>query len=312
MELLGIFNFGESATVPSPEYEKFYQGAIRKLERAPAVKMSIQEQRKSFEDSVGSYEADPDIQLQRSHLGAIPVLEVAAPKIQRQNTILFFHGGGYRVGSSWSHRDLMGRLSRASHSLVIGVDYRLAPEHPFPAALEDGLAAYQALLQKVSSSKHLSLVGVSAGGGLALALMLALKQRNEPLPACYVGICPWVDLTLSGVTLETNRGKDLITKERLKEARDAYCQNHDPKAPFISPTFGDLSHLPPLLIQAGGREVLLSEIESLAQRAKKQGTSVHYEQWPDMLHAWHLFSRDFPEGREAIQKIGDWMIRHHR
>lgn len=192
---------------------------------------------------------------------------------------------------------------------MLGIGYRLAPEHPFPGALEDAMTAYHWLLHHPYPSSHILFAGDSAGGGLALSLCLQAKLEKAPLPAACICICPWVDLAMTGKSYETNKGKDFLRPASLAFAAKMYCNGKDPKNPLISPYYGDLRGLPPLLIQTGESELLLDEAVAIAEKAKKSGVDTVLEKWPEMVHTWHLFARELPEGRDAIEEIGKFVKR---
>lgn len=282
--------------MPSQEYLDFYQKLIAKALPADAP---IEEVRAGFEKWMADYPPPPEIRFEEFSIGQLPACWAFAPGVHRQPVVLFFFGGAFSAGSVRSHRGLIGRIGAASGCAVLGIDYRLAPEHPFPAALEDAMTAYRWLLHHPYPHNQIALAGSSAGGGLLLSLMLRLKLEKMPLPAAGVCICPWVDLSKRAYA---NR-KDLLRPDRLIKSAEMYAGRRDPKDPFISPLYGDLSDLPPLFIQTGTRELLYEEIVALGQKVE----NAQFEKWPDMIHCWHLFANQLPEGREAIEKIGQFL-----
>jgi monoterpene epsilon-lactone hydrolase len=291
----------------SREYRAFYEKIVSNPSGAVDPTQTVEELRCRFEEWLAMFPPEPDVEWKTISFGGLRAVEGSAPNVDRNRILLFFHGGAYNAGSNASHRDLMGRLSRACALPVLGVDYRLAPEHPFPAALQDASASYDFLLQKGYTPSQIVLGGSSAGGGLLLALMLYLKQQGRPLPSSAVCISPWVDLTQSGDTFQSNEGRDLIRARRLESSASMYCQGEDRKDPLLSPLYGDLEGLPPLLIQVGTYELLFDQIQAFAKKAKKQKVAVTLEIWPEMLHSWPLFASAFPEGAQAIEKIGEWV-----
>jgi monoterpene epsilon-lactone hydrolase len=191
---------------------------------------------------------------------------------------------------------------------VLSVDYRLAPEHPHPAAVEDATAAYRFLLDTGISPGNLAIGGDSAGGGLTVACLIALRDAGLPLPAAGVCISPWVDLTQSGESMDSKADEDpMVSREALQVMANAYLGGGDPKEATASPLFADLAGLPPLLIQVGTAETLLDDATRLAERAKSQGVDVTLEAWEEMIHVWHAFAVLLPEGRQAIERIGEFL-----
>ncbi len=288
----------------NPQTEKFYQTL---LARTPKGDLSIAQIRFGFEKLMKDFPAQPDVHFQLLSIGKLSAAWVHAPGCTREKVILFFHGGGYISGSFHSHQDLIGRLAKATGCDVLAVDYRLAPEHPFPAALEDALIAYEFLRKQKIPAQNIFVAGSSAGGGLTLSLLLKLLDRKEVLPRAAICISPWVDLAMTGKTLQTNEGKDLIHAENIKVAASIYLAGHNPKDPLASPLYGNLEGLPPILIQVGTREVFLDEIEQFAKKAEKSEVAVELQKFDEMIHTWHLFSSMVPEGQEAFEKIGEFV-----
>lgn len=222
--------------------------------------------------------------------------------------ILYFHGGGWVLGWYQTHRILTARLAQAAGLPVLAVDYRLAPEHPFPAALDDCLAAYRWLLAEGWPAYRIVFAGDSAGGNLVVAAMLALRDSGEPLPAGGACISPMTDQLMTGESFHA-RTDALLTEEFVAFASARYLAGTDPRAPLVSPLYADLSGLPPLLIHAGGDEILLSDCTRLAEAARKAGVEVELEVWPGMWHVWHSFAPFLPEAKEAIERVADFVGR---
>lgn len=285
--------------MPSKEYQEFYQQLVS---RALPANLSMEDLRAGFERWMAEYPPPPDVRIEPFSIGSIPASWFIAPHANKKNIVLFFHGGGYTAGSIRSHAGLLGRISQASGCAVLAIQYRLAPENPYPAALDDALSAYQWLLHSHHFPDRIALCGLSAGGGMVLALLLRLKLEKITLPAAAVCLCPWVDLARRQYA---NR-VDVLKPERLIEASKMYAGKFDPKNPFISPLYGDLSGLPPLLIQTGSGELLYEEILELGAKIK----SAKLEKWPDMVHAWQLFASKIPEGEQAIGHIGEFLKAH--
>lgn len=219
--------------------------------------------------------------------------------------ILYLHGGGYTMGSCNTHRALVARIALAGQAPALLINYRLAPEYPFPAALEDAIAAYQWLLDRGVAANRIVFAGDSSGGGLAIAVAVALRDQEEQLPAGIVCISPWADLTLSGETISTCSTTDpLISRETSEYHASRYVGQQDPKMPLISPVFADLSEFPPMLIQVGEHEILRSDSSRLSKNARRAGVDVTLEVWDGMWHVWHAFAGLVPESQRAIERIG--------
>lgn len=218
--------------------------------------------------------------------------------------LLFLHGGGYVSGSLRSHRHMVVEAGRLARMRTLALDYRLAPEHPFPAALEDALAGYRFLLGQGIAPQRIALGGESAGGGLALAAMVSLREASTPLPACAWLSSPWVDLSQSGATMQTKAAVDpIIQKPYLDEIAAAYLHGTKADNPLVSPVKADLRGLPPLLVQVGSAETLLDDSVRLAGVAGAADVRVTIEIWPDMIHAFTLFYRQVAAAREALQRV---------
>ena len=222
--------------------------------------------------------------------------------------VLYLHGGGYTAGSPRSHRPMVARLADASHSAAVVPDYRLGPEHRFPAAVDDALAVYRALLADGVDPDRMMVAGDSAGGGLALALALALKRDDLPQPAGLFVISPWADLTQSHATYRTKTATDpMITKAGLDQAAQAYLGGLDAHDPLASPVFGDFIGLPPILIQTGSEEALLGDSLMLADVAGQARVAVRLEIWPEMIHVFQAWSGALQAGRQALRVAGGWI-----
>jgi len=227
-----------------------------------------------------------------------------------ERVLLYLHGGGYVSGSPSTHVAITARLAKEAEARVFALDYRLAPEHPYPAQLEDAWAAYWWLLTEQGvKPAQITVGGDSAGGGLTLALLLALRDAGVPLPAGAVCLSPWLDLTLSGATLATNEPTDYLNFDVLHASAQMYANGYDLRHPLISPLYADLAGLPPLLIQAGSAEMLLDDSRRLALRAREAGVEVQLEVWEHMVHVWHFTWMLEPKARQALAQIGRF-VRH--
>jgi acetyl esterase/lipase len=241
--------------------------------------------------------------------GGVDAAWVCATGADSTHVLLYFHGGGYKLGSTRSHRDLMSRISAAAHCRVLGVNYRLAPEHLFPTPLIDALAAYEYLLGQGIANDRIAVAGDSAGGGLAAALLLDLHKRRIPMPAAAVMLSAWTDLTAQGSSYETRAAHDPIHQRGmiLGTARTYLGPHGDPQDPLASPLFGDLRGLPPLLLQVGDRETVLDDSTRFADKARAAGVDVTLEIYDNMIHVFQQFAKDLPEGRRAIESIGRFL-----
>ena len=225
--------------------------------------------------------------------------------------ILFFHGGGYASGSLATHRGFCGRLFAATGLAVLQVDYRLAPEHPFPAAYDDAVAACHAFLERgLATPERWVVAGDSAGGGLALAAVLALRDAGAPLPAALALLSPWTDLAVTGASVETNDAADpLFGRPTLEEMADLYRGETAADDPRVSPLYGDLHGLPPTFVQVGGTEVMLDDSTRLAARLEAAGVPVELQVWERCFHGWQLYASMLPEAAEAIDQMAGWIGR---
>lgn len=225
-----------------------------------------------------------------------------------EKIILYLHGGAFVIGSTNTHRGIMAKIASLSFAKVLGINYRLAPEHPFPAGLNDALMAYQWLIQQGVSAKNIILIGDSSGANLALALSSMLEEQQLPQPAAIACLSPWLDLTLSGESIQSNAGKDpMLTREVGELAIKAYVPNQDLTSPLISPLLGDLTHLPPLYIQASSTELLFSDATRLAYKAQQSGVEVTLKIYEDMIHSWQLAHQILPEAKHALNDLSKFI-----
>ncbi len=278
------------------------------------VKQKVAESRESLESLATLVELPDDVELNHIEINGIKAVWIDTPQSNSENIILYLHGGGYMEGSLTTHQDLAMRIGRASKARVLLIDYRLAPEKPFPAALNDTISWYEWLIgsQKIPSS-NIILAGDSAGGGLVLATLLKLKQLEIQLPSAAICLSPWTDLAMEGESIKTKADIDKFLKIwDLFFMASLYIQDNDPKNPFISPLYGDLGGLPPLLIHVGNSEILLDDSVRLAKKAEKAGIEVELSIWEDMIHVFQAFADWAPEGKEAIDKIGQFAQSHFK
>ncbi|MCX6028393.1 MAG: alpha/beta hydrolase [Chloroflexi bacterium] len=271
---------------------------------------SVAERRAILDDRVRGLPALPGIHVEPVTADGVPAEWVSVDGVSADRVMLFLHGGGYVAGSAAGGRDFVARLCTAAGARALSLDYHLAPEAPFPAAIQDCVAAYRWLLRQDVPAAHCAIVGPSAGGGLVAATLLALRDAGDPLPACGVCMCPFVDMTGSAASLEQNADKDVLAPIVARSFADLYLQGADPRQPLASPIFADLSGLPPLLIQAGTIEVLLDDARALAAQGKACGVEVTYEEWEGMFHGWQTMAALLPEGVQAIAHVGDFIRSH--
>jgi len=224
-----------------------------------------------------------------------------------ERTILYLHGGGYVIGSIGTHQEVVSRIARSANARALAVEYRLAPEHRCPAAVEDAVAAYRYLREQGIPASEIAIAGDSAGGGLTVATLLALRDAGDELPAAGVCISPWVDLCGEGESMVTKASVDpMVGKEGLTQMAAHYA-GEDLRNPLASPLYGELGGLPPLLLQVGTAETLLDDSTRLAEKARAAGVDVTLEEWEDMFHVWHFFAGMLPEGQQAIDRIGEFV-----
>jgi monoterpene epsilon-lactone hydrolase len=237
----------------------------------------------------------------------VNAVRIAVRQARSDRCVLYFHGGAYAVGTAKLLRDFTWRIGAAARACVLYFDYRLAPEHPFPAALEDAVAVYRWLAREFDP-RRIGFVGDSAGGGLLLATLYKLRDEGLPLPAAAVAISPWTDLALTGPSLKLNAAADpMLNVAAIPRLADGYLGGADPRNSYASPLYGDASGLPPTLIHVGSDEVLRDDSIRMAEKLRAAGCDVQIEVWPRMPHAWHLYARIVPEGRDAIERIGAFL-----
>jgi acetyl esterase/lipase len=282
--------------------------AIREALRSRPRPVGWAERRERLDAIAQASPVEPDIKLTTVEAGGVQAEWSLAPGSDPTKVLMFLHGGGYCSGSITSHRGMVTRVGRAAGVRTLALNYRLAPEHPFPAALTDALAAYGFLLDQGIAADKIAIGGDSAGGGLTLATMLRLRDAGKPLPGCAWLVSPWTDLEMTGASLADKADVDpLIQKVYLEELASAYLAGADPKAPLVSPLHADLTGLPPLLVQVGSAETLLDDALRIARRAGAADVPVNLEIWPHMIHAWHLWAAQVQDSRRAIASAGAFM-----
>lgn len=249
------------------------------------------------------------VRRERAEVGGVPGAWITPKAGADDRVVLYFHGGAYIYGSLETHAELMERIAIAARARVLGLSYRLAPEHPFPAAIEDAVAAYRGLLRDGAAPGRIVLSGDSAGGNLAVAALLTLRDAGDPLPAGAALICPWVDLTERGGSMVTNEPYDWGFAEDFEGWMRVYIGGGNPRDGRASPLYADLRGLPPLLVQTGGAELLRDQVLAFVERARAAGVEVERDLQPDMVHNWHVLAAMLPEARQAIERIGEFARR---
>ena len=273
---------------------------------------TISDRRQGFERLVRNIGGDTRADVVPHSADDVPAVWVSAANVAEDAALLYLHGGGYSAGSTTIYRELAARISLASACRVLAIDYRLAPESPFPAAVEDAVSAYRWLISQGFDSSRLAIAGDSAGGGLAVATLVSLRESGVPLPACAMCISPWVDLECTGESMLSKASVDpMITRQGLLDNAAIYLDGARPTSPLAAPLHADLYDLPPLLIQVGTWETLLDDSTRLAEVARTAGVQVELEEWEEMIHIWPIFAPVLPEGQQAIDRIGEF-VRHAR
>jgi epsilon-lactone hydrolase len=268
----------------------------------------VQPLRAAFNELMAHVPVAPDVQQQNVEIGGVDGVEVTIQGNAAENVILYLHGGVYVIGTATASVPLVSELVRRTGAKAITLDYRLAPEHPYPAAIDDARAAYEGLLEQGLTPGQIAFAGESAGGGLAVATLLALREAGTALPSCGFLMSPYVDLTLSGETLAGREGVDpILTPDGLRARVPDYVGGGDASDPHMSPIFGDLSGLPPLLIQVGSHEILLSDALRLAARAALSDVSVTLEVTPGVPHVFQGFAGLLDEAGAALDRASDFL-----
>lgn len=287
-----------------------YLLALKAAQGAPAP---LTEQRASFEKLVENYVGRPlplpeGTRTESVDVDGIPAEWISAPGADQKRVVLYLHGGAYTLGSLTSHRELVARLSAAAGVRSLQIDYRLAPEHVFPAALDDALTAYRWLLAHGTKPEHIVLAGDSAGGGLSLALLQAVRDQHLPMPAGAALISPWTDLV---GTVESRTTRDAVdpifSGSMINFLANFYAGTEDKHNPLLSPIYADLRGFPPLLIEVGNDEVLLDDAILLAEHARTAHVSVELNVWDDMWHVFQLYASVLPEGQQSLENMGKFI-----
>lgn len=263
---------------------------------------SVAEQRARQAGAARVFRLPKGMQLEHLKINDIPAVLIE-PEKSEEGVILYLHGGAYALGSIDSHLEFLSRLALATQQKVVAIDYRLAPEHPFPAALEDAIAAYRWLIQHRFSPSRIAIAGDSAGGGLALSTLIALRDSGEPLPVCGIFLSPWLDLTLSGESMQTKASSDPLLTPHLLSVYAGYYAGDNKKDLFlISPLFADAKGLPPLLFHTGTDEILLDDSIRFIEKARKAGVDVTLRTWEGLFHVFQMIPF-MPETSQSLQQV---------
>ncbi len=270
--------------------------------------IDLNEQRRLLRELISAQPLPADVTVTAATLGGVPTAKITVDGIEPRHVVLYFHGGVYVLGDAFQAAALAAQVGRRTRARVISVDYRLAPEHPYPAAVDDALAAYEALLHNGTAPSDIVFAGESAGGGLAVATLVNARDHGMPLPAAAYVMSPYADLTLAGKTMQTKREVDpLMSRENLQSRVTDYTAGQDAALGLISPIFADLSGLPPLIIQVGTHEVLLDDAVRLARQAATADVQVILDITPGVPHVFQTFSPILDEGAAALDRAGQFL-----
>jgi monoterpene epsilon-lactone hydrolase len=293
----------------STEQREMIEAILRRS--AFPVDSDVNEQRELLRAAISAQPLPPEVTVTGAELGGVPTAEITVDGIELRHVVLYFHGGVYVMSDAFLAAGLASQVARRTHAKVISVDYRLAPEHPYPAAVDDALAAYEALLENGIAHSDIAFAGESAGGGLAIATLVNARDHGLPLPAAAYVMSPYADLTLAGTTMETRREVDpLLSRELLQARIPDYTAGQDAALGLISPIFADLTGLPPLIIQAGSHEVLLDDAVRLAGQAASADVEVTLEITPGVPHVFQAYSPMLDEAGTALDRAGRLLSAH--
>ena len=269
---------------------------------------SITDARKGLENIAKFAKLPPQTQVENFTIERMAAEWVHVNTVREDRVILYLHGGGYNVGSPNTHREMVAHISKASGAKVLLIDYRLAPEHPFPAALEDAASAYRWLLENGLEGKNIAIAGDSAGGGLSLATAISIRDAGDPLPSSIACISPWTDLMFTGNSSKTNSEIDPMIKAHsgMILAKN-YIGDNDPRNPLISPLYADMRGLPPILIHVGTDEILLDDSKRVAQKAQDAGVDVALKIYDRLWHVFHMNVNAMPEAKDAVNAFGSFI-----
>ena len=283
-------------------------GALRAKLASRVRSDDYRQRRKDMDAAFSQYRVAPEVTVEPVTANGVRAEWTSTPQDDRDAALLYVHGGGYVIGSLDSHRHVVSEAGRAARAWALALDYRLAPEHPFPAAVEDAVSGYRYLLSRGIRPARIAIGGDSAGGGLVVAAMLAIREAGLAQPACGWCISPWVDMEGIGESMSSKAETDpMVQREPLLEMAKLYLGGADPRSPLAAPIYADLRGLAPLLIQVGAAETLLDDAVRLAKTAGAADVRVDLQVWPEMVHVWHLFHPELKAGRQAIEAGGAYV-----
>jgi monoterpene epsilon-lactone hydrolase len=283
-------------------------GALRAKLASRVRSDDYRQRRKDMDARASEYKIAPDVMVEPVTANGVRAEWTSTPGDDRDSALLWLHGGGYVIGSLVSHRHVVSEAGRAVKAWALALDYRLAPEHPFPAAVEDAVAGYRYLLSRGIRPGRIAIAGDSAGGGLVVAAMLAIRDAGLAQPACGWCISPWVDMEAIGESMSSRAAADpMVQRDGLLEMAKLYLGTADPRSPLAAPIYADLKGLSPLLIQVGAAETLLDDAIRLAKVAGAADVRVDLQVWPEMVHVWHLFHPELKAGLRAIEQGGAYV-----
>lgn len=287
---------------------RFFVGIMRMMKMKNYGPLDVEKSRKDLEGQVFLFKTPRRVKVEPVSIDGMPAEWLLPKGCHIDRVIVYLHGGSYNAGSLRTHRGLAARIGINSNSSVLVLDYRLAPENPFPAAIEDVVSVYRWLLEVQGfHSRNIIISGDSSGGGLALASLLKFKEEDLSLPAAAICLSPWIDLAITGESIKTLAKEEIMNTEReLKESAEIYAKGQSVKHHLISPLYADLSGLPPLLIQTGTKEILLDDSTRFTQKAVEQGVTVDLDLWDGMFHVFQIFGNLMPESKKALKKIGEF------
>jgi epsilon-lactone hydrolase len=292
----------------SPQLQQVFEQQ-KALAKSAAQAKSPQELRGVLAAAFSAFPSAGEVKCEPVNANGVKAEWISAYNAAPDRAILYLHGGGYVMGSIETHRELAARLSKAAQARCLVIDYRLAPENPFPAAVDDSITAYRWLLAQGYKPDRIVIAGDSAGGGLAVSTLVALRDIGTPLPAAAVCISPWVDFEAEGESMSSRAAQDpLVTRDMILNLAKMYMgEKGSLREPLAAPINAYLNDLPPLFIQVGNSETLLDDSTRLADKAKEAGVDATLQIWDEMPHVWHLAAPILPEGQEAIDKIGEFV-----